>query len=56
MASSEYYHAYWDDRRALTGLYPELRDLLARSIGSDARATSKLFYRVPVGAAERQGR
>jgi SAM-dependent methyltransferase len=37
VASSEYYDAYWDERRALTGLYPELRDLLARSIRGDAR-------------------
>jgi SAM-dependent methyltransferase len=36
-ASSDYYDAYWDERRALTGLYPELRDLLVRSIRPDWR-------------------
>jgi len=36
-ASSEYYDAYWEEHRALTGLYPELRDLLARSVRQDWR-------------------
>ena len=37
MASATYYDTYWAEQRALTGLYPELRELLAENVRADHR-------------------
>jgi methionine biosynthesis protein MetW len=37
VASATYYDTYWAEQRALTGLYPELRELLAENVRADHR-------------------